>query len=116
MGLLQNLSKRGRLSKKIFDTLPQKIHAQADAAADAVRQAHDHGQADTLQKQGIPALRPADDPGNGDVTHGGKLLPNAQSRAERSFFQCHEPHMIPASGQDSPHGPDVPVSRSPPHC
>ncbi len=47
------------------------------------------------KKQGIPALRPADDPGNGDVTHGGKLLPNAQSRAERSFFQCHEPHMIP---------------------
>lgn len=30
MGLLQNLSKRGRLSEKVFDTFSQKIHAQAE--------------------------------------------------------------------------------------
>ena len=91
------MSKRCSLTGKVFDTSPNDPHPETDAAADAVRQAHDHGQADALQKQGIPALRPADDPGNGDVTHGGKLLPNAQSRAERSFFQCHEPHMIPTA-------------------
>ena len=56
MGLLQNLSKRGRLSEKVFDTFSQKIHAQADAAADAVCQTHDHRQPDALEHQRSPFL------------------------------------------------------------
>ena len=46
------------------------------------------------KNRGSPLSAPPTIPVMEIVTHGGKLLSNAQSRAERSFFQCHEPHMI----------------------
>lgn len=78
MGLLQNLSKRGRLSEKVFDTLPQKIHAQADAAADAVCQTHDHRQPDALEHQRVPVPHRAYDTGDEKIPYRIQILTDAQ--------------------------------------
>ena len=78
MGLLQNLSKRGRLSEKVFDTFSPEDSCPGRCVADTVCQTHDHRQPDALEHQRVPVPHRAYDTGDEKIPYRIQVLTDAQ--------------------------------------